>query len=183
MQLVNATKLTISEDIKAWSVGVGTGVASSPFLLVFGPAVGYYIGKAVHKKTVMEKIKRRLAEEGDLKEVLKRWNENFKERGVMVWLELPPGSGEVLVDLPPGTDPRDIEKAAKRQTRRFRIMVMPCGPGGPSMSTQQSSPVSPTDEGKGESSVFDALDQSQNEWEMQHDVATHGAAELPGQDW
>ena len=57
VEVANAAKLTKTEDMKAWITGVGTGAASSAFLLVFGPPIGYYIGKSIHKKTVVKKVR------------------------------------------------------------------------------------------------------------------------------
>jgi Domain of unknown function (DUF4646) len=146
LEVVNAAKLSFSEDAAAWATGVGTGAASSAFLLVFGPAVGYYTGKAVHKKTVVKKVKEKLAQDGDLRNVLRRWNEgSFRERGIQVWMEAP--SEQVAVDAQPGMSSRDMEKEVKKMQRRFRIVVQPFDPrsaplGQGSWGSEQS-PVSP----------------------------------------
>lgn len=127
LEVVNTAKLSFSEDAAAWATGVGTGAASSAFLLVFGPAVGYYTGKAVHKKTVVKKVKEKLAQDGDLRNVLRRWNEgSFREKGIQVWMEAP--SEQVAVDVQLGMSNRDVEREAKRLARRFRIVVQPFDP-------------------------------------------------------
>lgn len=59
-EIVEGAKLTASEDAAAWSAGTSVGAVSSTFLLVFGPPIGYYVGKAVHKKTVVNKVKERM---------------------------------------------------------------------------------------------------------------------------
>ncbi|KAH8759683.1 hypothetical protein F5882DRAFT_384469 [Hyaloscypha sp. PMI_1271] len=127
LEAVNAATLTFREDAAAWATGVGTGAASSAFLLVFGPAVGYYTGKAVHKRTVIQKVKEKLAQDGELRNALRSWNEgSFLERGIQVWLEAP--SEEAAVDVQLGMSRKDVEKEAKRLARRFRIVVQPCDP-------------------------------------------------------
>jgi hypothetical protein len=144
LEAVNAAKLTFREDAAAWATGVGTGAASSAFLLVFGPAVGYYTGKAVHKKTVIKKVKEKLAQDGELRNVLRSWNEgSFLERGVQVWLEAP--SEEAAVDVQPGMSRKDVEKEAKRLARRFRIVVQPYDP--------RSAPLGQGSWGSGQSPV------------------------------
>ena len=43
----------------------------------------YRQGKAVHKKTVVKEVKEKLAQDGDLRNVLRRWNESsFREKGI-----------------------------------------------------------------------------------------------------
>jgi hypothetical protein len=124
LEVVNAAKLTFSEDAAAWAAGVGTGVGSSAFLLVFGPVVGYYTGKSIHKKTVAKKVKEKLAQDGELRNVIRRWNEgSFRERGVQVWMEAP-----------------------SETVGRFRIVVSPWDPRSAPLSRQevQMSPVSPS---------------------------------------
>ncbi|KAK6582071.1 hypothetical protein PZA11_005768 [Diplocarpon coronariae] len=124
--VVKAAKLTSVEDKRAWTAGVASGAAASPFLLVFGPVVGYYTGKSVHKKTVVKKVQERLAQEGDLRSVIRNWNEGiFKERGVQVSLEPPTAIGQVLVDAGPGSNMRQTEKEAKRLAKRFRLVLVP----------------------------------------------------------
>jgi hypothetical protein len=141
--VVSAAKLTFSEDVKAWTAGVGTGAASSAFLLVLGPVVGYYTGKSVHKKTVVKKVKEKLSQPGELRNVLQQWNDGiFKERGLQAWLEPPTeNTTEILVDVPPGTSQRDLEMIAKRQARRFRLIIMPYHPINPAIGAHQS-PIS-----------------------------------------
>lgn len=126
-QVVNAASLTAIEDKAAWTAGVATGAGASAFLLFFGPVVGYYAGKSIHKKTVVKKVKEKLAEgEGDLRSVLRQWNEGtFAERGVQASLEPPTESGEVVVDQWPGASRKDLERAKERMKKRFRIVLVP----------------------------------------------------------
>ncbi len=56
--------------------------------------VGCYTGKSVHKQTVLKKVKEKLAPDGELRNVFRRWNEGaFWERCVQVWLEAPTEEG------------------------------------------------------------------------------------------
>ncbi len=96
----------------------------SPFLLVFAPVVRYYAGKSVHKKTVIKKVKEKLAQNTELRLVLLRWNEGvFRERGMQAWLEPPSETGEVLIDVQPGVKQKDIEKMAKKQARGLQLSL------------------------------------------------------------
>jgi hypothetical protein len=147
-QVVNAAKLTRSEDYAAWGTGIASGAVASPFLLVFGPVVGYYAGKSVHKKTVTKKVKEKLAQDGDLRRVLHQWNDGiFKDRGMQAWLQPPTESGEVVVDTTPGMNQRDMIKVAKKQAKRFTIIIMPYDSRNmsPNQWSTQASPISPQD--------------------------------------
>jgi hypothetical protein len=76
----------------------------------------------VHKKTVIKKVKEKLAQDGELRNALRSWNEgSFLERGIQVWLEVP--SEEASVDVQLGMSRKDVENEAKRLARRFRIVV------------------------------------------------------------
>jgi hypothetical protein len=113
-EIVENAKLSANEDAAAWSAGVSAGAVSSAFLLVFGPPIGYYTGKAIHKKTVVKKVKERMLENGDIRAVLNKWNQrNFKWRGFQVWLECPMDVGETN----PGT--------SKKEAKKFKLVVMP----------------------------------------------------------
>jgi len=121
--------------------------------LVFAPVVGYYAGKSVHKKTVIKKVKEKLAQDTELRLVLLRWNEGvFRERGMQAWLEPPSKTGEVLIDVHPGMKQKDIEKMAKKQGKRFTIVIMPYDPRNPPMGQifDPTSPVSPQSDGQGQ---------------------------------
>ena len=88
--------MTGMEDYLAWTTGITAGTLTSPFLLVLAPVVGYYSGKAVHKKTLVKTVKEKLGEEGGLRGVLRKWNEQtFAQMGFQAWLELPRESGEL----------------------------------------------------------------------------------------
>jgi len=130
--IVNAAKLSVTEDFAAWTTGVTTGTLSSGFILVFGPVAGYYAGRAVHRKTVIKTVKERLDRDGDIRSVLRRWNEQkFGPRGFQAWLELPVESGELKLE----TTPKDKEtpkkqrkaekKIATKIAKRFRIAIIP----------------------------------------------------------
>ncbi len=123
--------MSITDDYLAWTTGITAGTLASPFLLVLGPVVGYYSGRKIHRRTVVKTVKERLLEEGDLRSVLRRWNEQtFMQKGFQAWLELPRDPGELhkeyhidetLVDK----KPKDQKKAAKKAARRFRTIIMP----------------------------------------------------------
>ena len=123
--ILNAGKLTPQEDYAAWSTGVVTGVLTSPLILVFGPVAGYYAGKSVHKKVVVSRVKERLLQDGDMRSVLRRWNErSFAGKGFQVWLELPVEGDQVSVE--PKIQQTKVEKkAAKKENRRFKIVIIP----------------------------------------------------------
>lgn len=125
--ILNAGKLKPQEDYAAWSTGIVTGTLTSPLILIFGPVAGYYAGKSVHKKVVASKVKERLLQDGDMRSVLRRWNEcNFAEKGFQAWLELPV-EGD-LVPIDPRTKEKkskDQKKAAKKEKRRFKIVIIP----------------------------------------------------------
>lgn len=125
--IVNSAKLTVGEDIAAWSTGVTTGTLSSPLILVLGPVAGYYAGRAVHRKTVIRTVKERLDRDGDLRSVLRRWNETkFTPRGFQVWLELPVDGSEVLNSADPkGKKTKQEKKVEKKTAKRFRIVIIP----------------------------------------------------------
>lgn len=153
-EVVNAAKLTFTEDAAAWTTGITTGTLSSPILLVFAPMAGYYAGKSVHKKTVVKKVRDKLAVEGPLRNTLKQWNEGvFAERGVQLWLEPPnTGTAEVIIDVPANATPAMIAKAAKKQAKRFRFVCFPFDPRNRPLGSDYS-PTSPSQ-------------QSQNMWSV-----------------
>ena len=205
LEVVNAAKLSFSEDAKAWATGVGTGAASSAFLLVFGPAVGYYTGKAIHKKTVVKKVQEKLAQDGELRSILRHWNEgSFRENGLQVWLEAP--TEEIYVHVQPGVSRQDAEKEAKKLARRFKIVVQPYDPRSAPLGQMSrgngQSPVSPANEYPGQNTVqvgqgqvwgtnqgplkpYGQVQQSQGGWGHQKPVGYDGkpvgmVQELPG---
>lgn len=104
-----------------------TGTLTSPLILVFGPVAGYYAGKSVHKKVVVSKVKERLLQDGDMRSVLRRWNERtFAPKGFQAWLELPVEGDPIPID--PGKKEKktkDEKKAAKKENRRFKIVIFP----------------------------------------------------------
>ena len=111
---MTAANITFKEDYIAWTTGITTGTLSSPFTLVFAPWVGYYAGRKFHRKTIEKKVQKELVGEGDIRTILRRWNEStWAERGFTAWLQLPDDPEEVGAD---GT---------KSKKRRFRILVVP----------------------------------------------------------
>lgn len=129
--IVSSAKLSFGEDLAAWTTGITTGTLTSPFLLVAGPFVGYYAGRAVHRKTVVKTAKERLDRDGDLRSVLRRWNETkFASRGFQVWLELPVDGDEVALDAKSVEKQKEKKskkqkKAEKKTFMRFRIVIIP----------------------------------------------------------
>jgi hypothetical protein len=128
-EILHAAKLSASEDAAAWAAGVTTGAASSAFLLIFGPAVGYHTGRAIHKRTVAKKVKERLLEDGDIRTVLNKWNQGtFKRRGFCVWLEWPTDFMEVIPKDFKEIIPKILKSkpsVEKKQEQRFKLMVFP----------------------------------------------------------
>lgn len=95
----------------AWGAGLATGTAGTFALLFLGPVAGYYAGKAVHKRTVVEKVRERLLEDGKMSNVLRRWNERaWAKRGFHTLLELPEEEGNVR---------------NRADAKRFCIVVIP----------------------------------------------------------
>lgn len=73
--------------------------------------MGYYAGKAVHMRTVVEKVRERQLENGKMTNVLQRWNERaWAKRGFHTLLELPEEEGNV---------------SNRADAKRFRIVVIP----------------------------------------------------------
>jgi len=145
-QVVSAAKLTRTEDMAAWTTGVATGTGAFALLFILGPVIGYYTGKSIHKKTVVTKVKEKLAEEGSLRSVFRQWNDGvFGERGVQAMLCPPTESGEVVFDGWPGATPKDLERESRRLARKFRIVLMPFDARIHSLGTSslQESAVSP----------------------------------------
>ena len=124
--ILNAGKLTLQEDYAAWTAGIATGTLTTAFILVFGPWAGYAAGKSVHKKVVVSKVKERLLQDGDMRSVLRRWNERtFAGKGFQAWLELP-SEGDVKLDT--GVKEKKTKfqkKVEKQEKRRFKIVIIP----------------------------------------------------------
>jgi hypothetical protein len=127
--ILGAAKLTIGEDFVAWTTGITAGTLATPLVLVLGPFAGYYAGRAVHRKTVVKAVKERLDRNGEIRAVLRRWNETtFKGRGFEAWLELPVDGGEVKLDSISGKKPKQSKKERKiasKIARRFKIVIVP----------------------------------------------------------
>lgn len=147
-EVLNAARITASEDAAAWAMGTSVGLISSPLLLVFAPMVGYAAGKSVHKKTVVKIVKEKLAEDGQLRSVLRRWNDGaFKDRGCRAWLEPPTESRNVIMDMPVNATPKAVRKEEKKNAKRFRIVIMPCDPRDLPVSSTGWSPLTQSSNG------------------------------------
>lgn len=119
-EVVNEAKLSLEDDKVAWGAGIATGTAGSALLLLLGPVAGYYTGKAVHKRTVVEKVKERLLEDGQMSKVLRKWNGGaWAQKGFHTWIELPDQASSVRSDV---------------DAKRFRILVLP-GVANPAKSS------------------------------------------------
>ena len=113
-EIVNAANITFKEDYIAWTTGISAGTLSSPFTLVFAPWVGYYTGRALHRKTIEKKVSKELVGQGDIRTILQKWNGlSWAQKGFSAWLQLPDEPEEVRPD---GT---------KSKKRRFRILIVP----------------------------------------------------------
>ncbi|KAM3072345.1 hypothetical protein ACMFMG_009154 [Clarireedia jacksonii] len=131
-EIVEAAKLTSSENSAAIAAGVSTGLLSTGLLVFFGPVAGYYTGRSIHRKAVLKKVKGGLMHEGPLRAVLRRWNDEiFQAKGFQAWLEMPIVKGEVNGDDEPlGPDGKPQKKTRKerkekeKEQRRYRIIVL-----------------------------------------------------------
>ncbi|RDL40278.1 uncharacterized protein BP5553_00257 [Venustampulla echinocandica] len=121
-EIVAASKLTLKEDIAAWTTGITTGTVSSGLLLVFGPAVGYWLGRKVHRAAIEKKVQKNLTGDGDLRSIFLKWNETeFIARGFQAWLDLP-----------------------NKEWSRFRLQIVPCEPATPAVEVLGPPLVRPT---------------------------------------
>ncbi|KAF7866844.1 hypothetical protein EAF04_005685 [Stromatinia cepivora] len=131
-EIVKAANLSLTEDWAAWTAGISTGLLSTGLLVFGGPFAGYYTGRSVHRKKVLNKVKDGLMHEGSLRATLHKWNEQtFRDKGFQVWLELP-----VVKGGSDGEDEEDEEdqkkkkmsrkerKLKEKERRRFRILVI-----------------------------------------------------------
>ena len=150
--IVAASKLTFGEDWGAWATGITTGTLSSAFIVFFGPVAGYYAGRSIHRKTVVKVAKERLERDGDIRSVLRRWNEQiFQGRGFQVWLELPIDGGEIkepkVKEKPTDSQQAKMLKAEKKTqgkiARRFKIVIIPNPGKSPALLGQDTLCESP----------------------------------------
>ncbi|KAF7882694.1 uncharacterized protein EAF02_006057 [Botrytis sinoallii] len=143
-EIVKAASLTIQEDWVAWTAGISTGVLSTGILVFGGPFAGYYTGRSVHRKKVVEKVKDGLMHEGSLRATLHKWNDqSFRGKGFQAWLELPSVKGEVNGENDQEESNKKCSKKEKnlkkKEQRRFRIIIIPNdAPMGMLMSSQES---------------------------------------------
>ena len=85
-EIVQATKLSLTQQSLAWSSGIGIGLVSVAAVPPFGAAAGVFAGKAVYDKSMLNNVKQGL-EQGKLGEVLQRWNQDsWREKGVVARL-------------------------------------------------------------------------------------------------
>lgn len=76
-----------------------------------------------NRKNVIKKMKRELQYEGDLKRLLRKWNKLFKRQGFSVSLELPVAKGEADTSEELIGDTQEERDKAKRDAKRFRVVV------------------------------------------------------------
>ncbi|TVY18723.1 hypothetical protein LARI1_G002859 [Lachnellula arida] len=90
----------------------------------------------IQRKEVVQRIKRELQYDGDLKRKLKFWNRAFRQMGFQVDLALP---GEHLEDNadPDGDEPKNPN--AKRDGKRFRMVITPNAEKATSVYSRSSS--------------------------------------------
>jgi len=93
---------------------------------------------AFNRKEVIKRIKKELQYEGELKRVLRRWNRGFKRKGFQAWLELPASKGDKVYQGDEWDSKEDMEQA-KRDAKRFRIVVTPAHEKAPSVYSRSSS--------------------------------------------
>ncbi|ESZ92348.1 hypothetical protein SBOR_7258 [Sclerotinia borealis F-4128] len=144
-EIVQAANLSLQEDWAAWTAGISTGVLSTSILVFGGPVAGYYTGRSVHRKKVIEKVKEGLMHQGNIRATLHEWNEQtFRDKGFQAWLELPVMKGEINGEE---TDEKEKSKKSKKDKKekakeqsRFRILIIPTSaPMGRLMGNDPSS--------------------------------------------
>jgi len=88
----------------------------------------------VHKRDVVNRIKKELQYDGDFKRLLNAWNKkNFRVRGFTVSVELPG---------PPKIRPEDTEgekELARKEAKKFRICITPNAERSGSVYSRSSS--------------------------------------------
>ncbi|RAL64439.1 hypothetical protein DID88_001915 [Monilinia fructigena] len=135
--IVQSASLTVQEDWAAWTAGISTGVLSTGLLVFGGPVAGYYTGRSVHRKKVLDKVKEGLMHEGKIRATLHEWNDKtWLHKGFKAWLELPSTKGEMnSEEVDPQTSmnmSKKEKKAKEKEQLRFRILIMPTAvPAGP----------------------------------------------------
>jgi len=90
----------------------------------------------IHRKEVVQRIKRELQYDGDLKRKLKFWNRAFKQMGFQVDLALP---GEHLEDTSDGDGDEPKNPNAKKDGKRFRMVIAPNAEKATSVYSRTSS--------------------------------------------
>jgi hypothetical protein len=88
----------------------------------------------VHKRDVVNKIKKELQYEGDFKRLLNAWNKkNFRVRGFTVSVELP-GPPKIREE-----DTEEERELARKEAKKFRICITPNSERSASVYSRSSS--------------------------------------------
>jgi hypothetical protein len=94
----------------------------------------------VHKKDVEKKIKKQLQyETSDLKRLLKKWNRLFKRQGFQAHLEPPTNKVEKETTGGAAVETAEEKEQAKREAKRWRIVITPDAEKGSSVYSRTSS--------------------------------------------
>jgi hypothetical protein len=94
------------------------------------------------KDKICTRIRKDLQYGGDIKSFLAKWNKGFRKRGFMVLFELP--SETAIIE--PGATPEEI-KQAKKDAKRFRLIVQPGNTSSASIYSRGSMAESMSREG------------------------------------
>ncbi|PQE06874.1 hypothetical protein CJF31_00010996 [Rutstroemia sp. NJR-2017a BVV2] len=100
------------------------------------------LGWMMKKDKICTRIRKDLQYGGDIKSFLAKWNKGFRKRGFMVLFELP--SETAIIE--PGATPEEI-KQAKKDAKRFRLIVQPGNTSSASIYSRGSMAESMSREG------------------------------------
>ncbi|KAM3070192.1 hypothetical protein ACMFMG_003769 [Clarireedia jacksonii] len=100
------------------------------------------LGWVMKKDKICTRIRKDLQYGGDIKSFLAKWNKGFRKRGFMVLFELP--SDTPMIE--PGATPEEI-KQAKKDAKRFRLIVQPGNTSSASIYSRGSMAESMSREG------------------------------------
>ena len=122
--IVQATKLSVTQQSLAWTSGIGVGLVSVTAAPPFGAAAGVFAGKAVYDRSILKNVTQGL-EQGKLGQVLKKWNEDcWREKGITVKLVVKQNSNQTNQDEDrPGKKDKKQEKNKDRQKGRFQLVL------------------------------------------------------------
>jgi len=126
-EIVQATKLSLTQQSLAWTSGISVGLVSVAAVPPFGAAAGVFAGKAVYDKTVLSNVKQGL-EQGKLGDVLKRWNEDcWREKGVVAKLVVKENKQSAHDDRnfpsPDSQKKKDKKKDQRKEAGRFELVL------------------------------------------------------------